>query len=168
MSAANESGRSGTAAFTDAADTYAKFWSAFASRMTGAAFAASPGSAPPEAAREVRSALLKAMSDSFEQYMRSPQFQEALKEWFANSIQYRSQMNEWLSRARHELQGVSRQDVDAVIQAIGRLETRTAEQFEALSERLTALEAQGRAAARPTPPGKPSEKHGPRTRKEKP
>jgi hypothetical protein len=140
MSENSESHGSGTAAFGEAADAYAKFWSDFTSKMTAAAFAVSPGSTPPEAVREVRSAMLKAMGDSCEQYMRSPQFQEALKQWFANSILFRSQVNEWLSRMRHESQGVSRQDIDAVVQAIGRLEARVSDGLQGLSDRLEALE----------------------------
>lgn len=149
MSKNGESHDSGPGAFDQAADAYMKFWSDLTSKMTAATFAGTPGNTPPESAREVRAAMLKAMAESCDQYLRSPQFQEALKQWFANSIRFRSRMNEWLSGMRHEFQGVSRQDVDALVQAVGRLESRVSDGLQRLTERLDALEATGGATARP-------------------
>lgn len=147
MSTNSEPVSFGKGAFGEAADAYAKFWSDVTSKMIAAAFAASPGSAPPQAAREVRTAMLRGLSESCDQYMRSPQFQDALKQWFANSIHFRAQTNDWYNRVRHESQGVSRQDIDALVEAIGRLEAHLSDGLQRLAERLDALETKSEAPA---------------------
>jgi septal ring factor EnvC (AmiA/AmiB activator) len=149
MSDQGEGAQEATDPFRQGAEVFTKFWTDFANKMAAAGFAAAPGATPPEATRQVRSAILKAMSEASDEFMRSPQFQEMMKQSLANSIQFRKQLNEWLGQMQHEFQGTSRQDVDELMQVMKHLEHRMSDGFERLSVRLDALE---KARPKPAPP----------------
>ena len=140
-------------------DVFARMWMNFAGEMAKAGFATmSPDQTPPDATREMRSAFFKAMSDYGEQYMRSPQFLETMKQSMAGAIEYRKQLNEFLGRIQHEFQATSRQDVDQLMLVMRHLEQRMTDGMERLSsrfdeiiDRLETLEA--RAASAPAGTG---------------
>ena len=129
-----------TDSFAQNGEMFTKFWTDFATKMAAAGFAAAPGTAPPDATRQVRAAIFRAMAEAGDEFMRSPQFQEMMKESLAHSIQFRKQLNEWLGRMQHEFQGTSRQDVDELLQVMKHLEHRMSDGFDRLSARLDALE----------------------------
>lgn len=131
----------------DAAQAFAKFWADFTGKMAAAGFTMPAGGTPPESARQMQSAVLRALADACDEYLRSPQFQESMKQSLAASVQFRRQMNDWLGRMHHEFQGPSRQDIDQLMQVMERLERRTSDGFDRLSARIDALE-QGRPRRR--------------------
>lgn len=130
----------GMESFAAASQAFGKIWTDFTGKMAAAGFAAPAGAAPPEAARQMQAAFLRALAEACDEYLRSPQFQEMMKHSLANSIQFRRQMNDWLGRMHHEFQGPSRQDVDQLMQVMERLERRMSEGFERLSARIDAGE----------------------------
>lgn len=148
MSDQEERAQDGTDSFRQSAEVFTKFWTDFANQMAAAGFAAAPGATPTDATRQVRSAMFKAMGEACDEFMRSPQFQEMMKQSLANSIQFRKQLNEWLGQMQHGLQGTSRQDVDELMQVMKHLEQRMSDGFERLTVRLDALE-KGRPKATP-------------------
>jgi hypothetical protein len=126
--------------FQQNAEMFTKFWTDFANKMATAGFAAAPGAPPPDATRQVRAAMFKAMGEACDEFMRSPQFQEMMKQSLANSIQFRKQLNEWLGQIQHGFQGTSRQDVDELMQVMKHLDQRMSDGFDRLSARLDTLE----------------------------
>ena len=149
MSDQEERAPDATDPFRQSAEVFTVFWTDFANKMAEAGFAAAPGAVPPDATRQVRTAILKAMGEACDEFMRSPQFQEMMKQSLANSIQFRKQLNEWLGQIQHGFQGTSRQDVDELMQVMKHLERRMSDSFERLSVRLDALE---KARSKPAPP----------------
>lgn len=121
------------------AQAFAQMWTDFASKMAGAGFSFGADATPPEAARHVRDAMFQAMAQYCEQYMRSPQFLESMKQSMDTAIEFRKQLNDFLTRAHHEMQGVARSDVDALMVAIRRAETRVLARIEDITARLEEL-----------------------------
>lgn len=149
MSDPDDGNQQQTDSFKQNAEMFTRFWTDFANKMAATGFAAAPGATPPDATRQVRGAMFKAMGEACDEFMRSPQFQEMMKQSLTNSIQLRKQLNEWLGRMQHEFQGTSRQDVDELMQVMKHLERRMSDSFERLSVRLDALE---KARSKPAPP----------------
>jgi hypothetical protein len=145
--------------YTEAAQRFTQIWTDFAGKVASAGMAFQPDNAPPDVARRMRDAMLAAMASYAEQFMRTPEFMEMMKQSMQASLDLRKQLNDFLTRAHHGAQGVARQDVDAVMAAIRHMETRALDRLEALSrrveelsERLEALEGRGRGEPPPAGP----------------
>lgn len=128
-------------------ESFAKMWTDFASRMVSAGLAFNPEAAPPEAARAIRGATFQALSRYAEEFMRSPQFLEAMKQSMDAALVFRNMMNDFLGRAQFELQGISRGDIDALTTRLKHMEMRIMERMENLSGRLEAIEDRLAAAS---------------------
>src|SRR5262245_24475698 len=115
---------------------FQKTWMESMSRMAQSAFSGTPESVPPEILKQMRHGLFAALAKSWEQFMRSPQFLEAVKQMMDNAIAFKKLTNEILTSAHHEMQGVARTDIDAVLVAVRQLESRIIERMDELGARL--------------------------------
>ena len=118
-----------------------EMWADLASRMATAGMSISPDTPPPKAARQIRSAVFEAMSQYADQFMRSPQFLEFARSSLDTSLQMREQFNESLTKLRHELQGVARQDVESVLAGVHQMEHRVLDRLDEIDKRLAELES---------------------------
>jgi hypothetical protein len=125
-----------------------------------AAFAAGPNSAPPEVLKQIRSGIFQALAESWEEFMRSPQFLEGMKQWMETAINFRKLSNDFMSKIRNEMQAPSREDVDTILLNVHHIEKRLLDRLDELSaqvkhlnQKLEARTATGpgskRAASRP-------------------
>ncbi|HAA73555.1 TPA: hypothetical protein DCE37_00325 [Candidatus Latescibacteria bacterium] len=80
-------------AFEQGAD-FLKMWSRLMSNKGASGFSFAPGDAPPNAFKQIRSALRESMGKSFETYMWYPEFFDGMKKQMAAAIAFRKQMNE--------------------------------------------------------------------------
>jgi len=96
------------------AAAFQKMWMDSATKMFQTAFTASPNSPPPELIKQMRSGIFAALAQSWDEFMRSPQFLDATKQWMENAISFRKMSNEFMARVRAELQAPSRDDTDTV------------------------------------------------------
>lgn len=138
--------------FDKAAQDMAAFQKLFLESLTKAfsgAFKFSPDSAPPEAARAMRAGILEALTQSWDQFMRSPQFLECLRQWMDNAVAFRTMTNEFLGRARNEVQAPSRSDIDTIMLAVRHMEKRLLDRLDEVSAQVA--KNNGGAAA-PKPP----------------
>ena len=124
---------------------FQKIWSDTLTRLMQTAFASPPEAAPPELLRQMRSSIFQALAKSWDEYLRSPQFAEGMKQWMDSAIHYRKMTNDLLTRAHHETQDVARQDVDSVLLAVRHLEKRLLDRIEELSARIDKVQANGSA-----------------------
>jgi hypothetical protein len=132
---------------------FLKIWMESFSKMAQAAMSFSPETAPPELLREMRAGILQALTQSWDEYLRSPQFMQGMKEMMDNAVAFRKLSTEFLTKARHETGGVAQEDFDGLVVAVRRLEARILERLEALSVEITAL---GRRLEKlESPPAKP-------------
>ena len=123
----------------EAAQQLGNLWAEWATKMATASLAFRAGSAPPDTARSMRDAGFEAMAHSTDQFMRTPQFMEMMKQSLDASIAFRKQLNELFTQAQHSVQSPAKSDVDGVTKAIRRVETRVLARIEELCDRLDAV-----------------------------
>ena len=127
-----------------------KNWIESFSQIAQAACRYSPESMPPELMRQIRSGLFQAMARSWEEYMRSPQFLEGMKQTMDSAIAFRKLSTEFFNQARRETQGTTRADVDAVLLAVREMESRLTERMDDLAARVNHVEKPAARARRKT------------------
>ena len=127
-------------------DPFSQFWGDMMSRM-------SPGASPQasafqpsanlrdEAAKQMRRAFLDAWAQHCEEFMRSDAFLAAMKQSMDGALEFRRQMNEFLTKALGESQMPARSDTDAILQAVRSFEGKVLDQLAALQARVGKLEA---------------------------
>lgn len=113
------------------------------------AFKFNPEAPPPEILRQVRSGILQALGQSWDEFMRSPQFLECLRQWMDNAVALRTSTNEFLGRIRNEAQAPSRSDIDTVLLAVRHMEKRLLDRLDELSAQVSKANGRTHPAARP-------------------
>src|SRR5437660_12804489 len=121
------------------AAAFQKIWAESMAKMMQAAFSMTPNSAPPEVLRQIRSGLFQALAQSWDEFMRSPQFLEGMKQWMDNAINFRKMTNDFMARVRNELQAPSREDIDTIMLSVRHMEQRLLSKVEALSSQVNEL-----------------------------
>jgi len=123
-------------------EKFQKIWMETFSRMSQSAFTFSPESAPPEMLRQMRSGIFQALAQSWDEYLRSPQFMEGMKQWMDSAIFFRKMTDDLLTKARHETQDIAREDIDSIMLAVRHMETRILDRMEELSARIDKVSEQ--------------------------
>jgi hypothetical protein len=145
---------------------FQKIWGETFSKLMQAGFTFSPESAPPEFLRQMRSGIFQALGQSWEHFLRSPQFMEGMKQWMDNAMAFRKMSSDFFTKVRHETQTTSREDIDSVMLAVRHMETRVLDRVEELAAQIDEvskrLNANERGSTR-TPQPKRKTK-GPRAR----
>ncbi len=138
------------------AAAFQKIWTESAAKIMQAAFTAAPNSTPPELLRQIRGGIFQALAQSWDEFMRSPEFLENMRQWMENAINFRKVTNDFLGKMRNEMQAPSREDVDTIMLAIRHMEKRLLDcteelkgQVRELSQRLAQLERGAKATPRP-------------------
>ena len=111
-------------------------------KMMQAAFTMTPNSPPPEVLRQIRNGIFQALAESWEEFMRSPQFLDGMRQWMENAIAFRKMSNDFLARVRNETQAPSRGDMDSIMLAVRHMEKRLLDRVDELSAQVTALKGQ--------------------------
>lgn len=124
------------------AAAFQRIWVETMSRIAQAAFTISPESTPPEMVRQVRTGIFQALAASWDEFMRSPQFLEGMRQWTENALVFRNLSNDFLARVRTELQAPSREDIDSVMLTVRHMEKRLLDRVDELSAEVKALKAQ--------------------------
>jgi hypothetical protein len=125
-------------------------WSDLMFKLMNAGCSFSPDATPPEAFRQVRSAMLDTWADFWQRWLRTPEFLQLLKQTMDMNFQMRRQVGDFWSQLRHESQGTSREDFDQLMRALRHLEHRMADSTERISSRLEDIEDRlGAAEGRP-------------------
>lgn len=154
----------------DQAAAFQKIWTESMSKLMQTAFTFGPESAPPEVLRQIRTGMFQALAQSWEEFMRSPQFLEGMKQWMDSAVGFRKMSNDFLAKARNEMQAPSREDIDSVMLSVRHMEKRILDRVEELSAQVRELKQGGPAAQgeRPVPARAPiGEKNSPRNAKKR-
>lgn len=139
---------SGMQEMMEQAQTLGRLWMDTMSRMTGAAFAFTPGSTPPEAARQVRDAFLSSVGHSLDAYMRSEPFLRAMRQSLDLSMEMRKQFLQMMAQVQHGMGMVAEEDVRSLMLGIRHSEERLWRRLDQVSSRLERMESQLEAVAR--------------------
>ena len=124
------------------AAAFQKMWAESWSKMMQSAFTLAPDSAPPDVLRQIRSGIFQALAQSWDEFMRSPEFLERMKQWMDTAITFRKMTNDFLARARSDLQAPSREDIDSIMLSVRHMEKRLLDRVNELAEQLRQLNAQ--------------------------
>ncbi len=143
------------------AAAFQKIWLETITKIMQAACTISPNSPAPEMLRQVRSGIFQAMANSWDEYMRSPQFLEGVRQWMENAVAFRKLSNDWMARVRTELQAPSRGDVDSMMLTVRHMEQRLLDRLDQLSAEIAALKA--KSGARKHPPRSPARQQRPKS-----
>jgi hypothetical protein len=123
---------------------FQKMWGDSMSKIMQGAFSSQPNSPPPEVLRQIRSGILQALAQSWDEFMRSPQFLEGMKQWMDNAVTFRKASNDFMAKVRNDLQAPSRDDIDSIMLTVRHMEKRLLDRLEDLGQQVSALN--GRAA----------------------
>ena len=124
---------------TEQMAAFQKIWTESMTQMMQTAFSMAPDSAPPEVLRQIRSGLFQALAQSWDEFMRSPQFLAGMRQWMDSAVNFRKMSNDFMARVRNELQAPSREDIDAVMLNVRHMEKRLLDQVEELSNQINEL-----------------------------
>jgi hypothetical protein len=132
---------------------FQKIWVDSVSKMMQAAFTITPNSPPPEVLRQIRSGIFQALADSWDEFMRSPQFLEGMKQWMETAINFRKISNDFMSKVRNEMQAPSRDDVDTLMVNIRHIEKRLLDRIDELAAQVNQVNQRlvGRKNGGPAP-----------------
>lgn len=121
------------------AAAFQKIWMDSMSKIMQTAFTFGPNSPPPDVLKQIRSGIFQALAQSWEEFMRSPQFLESMKQWMDSAINFRKMSNDFMAKVRNEMQSPSRDDIDTVMLTVRHIEKRLLDRMEDLSARITEL-----------------------------
>jgi hypothetical protein len=125
-------------AFQQAA-AFQKMWTDSFTQMGEVWGRFSPGKPPPDAIREVRSEMLKVLTETWDQFMRTPQFMEYMKNSMDGFLNLRQMAAEAMTRNHHEMQSPAREDIDGVLLAIRHMERRLLDRIEDVENGVNAV-----------------------------
>ena len=129
------------------AEAYQKMWADSMTSMMQTAFSGSPNSPPPEVLKQIRAGMFQALAQSWEEFMRSPQFLDGMKQWMEGAINFRKLSNDFMAKVRNETQAPSRDDIDTIMLAVRHMEKRLLDRIEQLAAQVNALDGHETAAA---------------------
>lgn len=101
----------------------------------------SPENPPPDELRKIRKGMLDVISASWDEYMRTPQFMELMRDSLNNTMNWQGYATEGVNRMHDVLQTASKRDVDGLLLAIRHVEKRLLDQMESLDEATASLAA---------------------------
>ena len=141
----------------DQTAAFASIWMDSLSKLMQSVFSSGQSSPPPELIREMRAGVFQALARTWEEFMRSPQFLEGMKQWMDNAISFRKLSNDFMAKVRGELQMPSRDDLDAVMLAVRHMEKRLLDRIDELGGAAKSTNGE------PKPRAKRARKGGTRT-----
>jgi hypothetical protein len=118
---------------TEAATDFLKGWAESFSRILQSACNFTPDNLPPEVLRQMRAGILEALAKSWEEFLRSPQFLEGMKQMMDNAVAFRQMSGDFFTRIRRETQGINREDLDDILLAVREMETRLTRRMDELA-----------------------------------
>jgi hypothetical protein len=121
------------------AAAFQKIWMDSMSKIMQTAFTFGSDSPPPELLRQIRSGIFQALAQSWEEFMRSPQFTESMKQWMDAAINFRKMSNDFMAKVRNEMQAPSRDDIDTVMLTVRHMEKRLLDRIDDLASQIAAL-----------------------------
>ena len=120
-----------------------------------------PTADPDRWNRQLQRVFLDAMASYCDDFMRSPQFLDAMKQSMDHALTFRKQVDQFLTEAQRSVQSPALADVDDLCALIGAVEQRLMDRIERLESRLQNGTA-GRSP-KPTPKTRPTVKSKKRT-----
>jgi len=100
----------------------------------------SPTSPPMDELRKMRGGMLKILADTWEEYMRTPQFMQLMNASLNGALDLKRMARDGLNRVHDQLENTTKQDIDGVLMAVRHVERRILDRLEGIEERVTNLD----------------------------
>ena len=113
-----------------------KLWSDTVSGMVDAWSNNVPQSGSPEDLKKLRGGLLQAMSKSWEEFMRTPQFMEMMSGSMKAALSMRKTVKDGLNKTHAGLQTPSSEDIESLMLAIRHIERRILDRIDDTDRQL--------------------------------
>lgn len=123
----------------DQAAAFQKLWIDSFTEMAGVWSQFSANSPPVDEMRKMRGGMLKVLAETWDEYMRTPQFLEMMKASLNGALDLKRMAREGMNRVHEQFENPSKQDVDDVLLSIRHVERRLLERLEGLDDRVASL-----------------------------
>jgi hypothetical protein len=123
----------------DQVGAFQKLWMDSFADMAGVWYQFSPGSPPIDEMRKMRGGMLKVLAETWDEYMRTPQFLEMMKASLNGTLDLKRMAREGMNRLHEQLENPSKEDVDDLLLAIRHVERRLLDRLEGVSDRVANL-----------------------------
>ena len=117
-----------------------KLWTDSLANMAGAWSQFSPGSAPSDEMRKMRGEMLKVLAETWDEYMRTPQFMEMMKASLNGALDLKRLASDGMNRVHEQFKTPSKEDIDEVLLAVRHVERRVLDRLEGLDDRVAKLD----------------------------
>jgi hypothetical protein len=132
------------------AAAFQKIWMDSMSKIMQTAFAFGNNSPPPDVLKQIRSGIFQALAQSWEEFMRSPEFLDSMKQWMDTAINFRKMSNDFMAKVRNEIQAPSRDDIDTVMLTVRHMEKRLLDRVEDLAGKIDQIDSRLNGHTGPT------------------
>ena len=123
----------------DQVAAFQKLWMDSFTEMAGVWSQFSAGSPPVDEMRKMRGGMLKVLAETWDEYMRTPQFLEMMKASLNGTLDLKCMAREGMNRVHEQFENPSKQDIDDVLLAVRHVERRLLERLEGLDDRVANL-----------------------------
>lgn len=101
----------------------------------------SPQNPPPEELKKLRNGVLRAVSQTWEEYMRTPEFMEMMRETLNNSVQWQKMTKDSTNKVHQAMGSVTKDDIQGVLASVQHVERRLLDHLDAMQSRLEAMQS---------------------------
>jgi uncharacterized coiled-coil protein SlyX len=118
---------------------FQKLWADSFANMAGVWSQFSPGSPPTDEMRKMRGGMLKVLGETWDEYMRTPQFMEMMKASLNGALDLKRMARDGMNRVHQQFENPTKEDIDGVLLAIRHVEGRLLDRLEGLDDRVLNL-----------------------------
>ena len=124
----------------DQVAAFQKLWTDSFANMAGVWSQFSPGSPPVDEMRKIRGGMLQALAQTWDEYMRTPQFMEMMKASLSGALDLRRMARDGMNRVHEQFENPSKEDINEVLLAVRHVERRLLDRLEGLDDRVANLD----------------------------
>ena len=128
-----------TSKIFDQVAAFQKLWMDSLTEMSGVWSQYSAASPPVDEMRKIRGGMLKVLAETWDEYMRTPQFLEMMKASLNGALDLKRMAREGMNRVHEQFENPTKQDIDEVLLAIRHVERRLLDRLEGLDDRVANL-----------------------------
>ena len=119
---------------------FQKLWTESFANMTNVWSQFSPGAPPSGEMRKMRGGMLQVLTETWDEYMRTPLFMEMMKASLNGALDLKRMARDGMNRVHEQFENPSKEDIDGVLMAIRHVERRVLDRLEGLDDRVAKLD----------------------------
>ena len=124
----------------DQVAAFQKLWLDSFANMTSVWSEFSPSSPPADELRKMRGGMLKVLAETWDEYMRTPQFMELMKASLNGALDLKRMARDGINRVHEQFENPSKEDIDDLLLAVRHVERRLLDRLEGLDNRVANLD----------------------------